>query len=175
MVSHEVGTVLSTIDIALFCHTFWDLHCWFLLSLSSHLCILSLCKCVQMSSLFRVKSQLCKSIFTIPHKVLVVVLVDYCMAVCSSAMTACGESPKGFVMDLYGKIKPIFWRRKPAGALSQRASQGAFSFLNANSSTFPCCSVGKSCYPTSHPAQQLRNPERQAIGCNPAAGLKLRY
>lgn len=81
------------------------------------------------------------------------------------------ESPKGFEMDLCGKIKAILWRRKAAGALSWQPSQGAFSFLNANSSTFPCCSVGKSCYPTSHPAHQLRNPERQAIGCNPAARL----
>lgn len=78
-------------------------------------------------------------------------------------------------MDLYGKIKPIFWRRKPAGALIQQPSQGAFSFLNANASTFPCCSVGKSCYPTSHTLHQLRNSERQAIGCNPAARLKLKY
>lgn len=85
------------------------------------------------------------------------------------------ETPKGFVMDLYGKIKPILWRGKPAAALVKQASQGAFSVFNANASTFPCCSVGKSCYPTSHPVHQLRNPQRQAIGCNPAAGLKLRY
>lgn len=146
-------------------------------SMNLHLCILSLCKCVLQRCplhVLKVKSRLCKSISTITHKVLVVVLVDYCMAVfkCNDSS---GESPKGLVMDLYGKIKPIFWRRKPTGALSQRASQGAFSFLNANSSTFPCCSVGKSCYPTSHPVLQLRNPARQAIGCNPAAGLRLRY
>lgn len=80
-------------------------------------------------------------------------------------------------MDLYGKIKPIFWRRKPAGTLTHQASQGAFSFFffNANATTFPGCSVGKSCYSTSRPAHQLRNPERQAIRCNPAAGLKLKY
>lgn len=36
-------------------------------------------------------------------------------------------------------------------------SQGAFSFLNANSSTSHCCSAGKLHYPTSHPVHQLRN------------------
>lgn len=40
---------------------------------------------------FRFKSQ---SVFTTTHKVLAVVLVDYCMAVCLSAMTAVESHPK---------------------------------------------------------------------------------
>lgn len=68
----------------------------------------------------------------------------------------------------------IFWLRKPSEALCQKESQEPFIFLffffpNANSSTFPCCSGGKSCSPTAHAACWLREPERQAIGCNPAA------
>lgn len=136
------------------------------------------CKCVQWRSplhVFRVKNQLCKSIFSHhPYGI-------GCSAcrLLYGRMFKCNhsseETPKGFVMDLYGKIKPILWRGKPAAALVKQASQGAFSVFNANASTFPCCSVGKSCYPTSHPVHQLRNPQRQAMGCNPAAGLKLRY
>lgn len=44
--------------------------------------------------MFELKVGYVSLFFTTTHKVLVVVLVDYCMAVCLSAMTAVESHPK---------------------------------------------------------------------------------